>query len=413
MKRNIFLAGLVATIMPTMTACSSNGNGDAPFVICPSDGLQLKENQVKMTTGQNTFAWRMFNEVSKAANGKSFVCSPLSMVYCLGMVNAGAVGSTSDEITTALNFDSGADDINQYCKTLMKQMPNLDNTTTFDIANCVEVNKPYTLLSDYKATVKNSYNALVESRNFGDASFKDYINGWVNKHTNGMITKLFDDINSEAAAYIVNAIYFKGVWASKFDKALTTKDDFNKANGSAAKVDMMHQTNSYSYTSGDIYQAVGLDYGNGAYSMQILLPNTGKTVSDVMTAMQGCDWRTFIGNMHIKDVALSLPKFSVEYGGDMNNTLKQLGITTMFTPQADFSKLCDKGLFVSRVIQKAKIEVNEEGAKAAAATGVEMVATAIENEPEIIEFCADRPFIYVITEKSSGTICFIGVYEGE
>jgi len=353
----------------------------------------------------------MFSEVNKNAGGKSTVCSPLSMVYCLGMVNAGAVGSTSDEITTALNFDGGVDDINLYCKTLMKQMPNLDKSTTFNIANCVEVNKTYALLPDYEKTVKDSYDALVESRDFGEAGFKDHINGWVSKQTDGMITKFFDDINPSAAAYIVNALYFKGIWASKFDKALTTKDDFHKADGETVKVDMMHQTEGYSYASNDTYRAVGLDYGNGAYSLQILLPVEGKNTADVIAAMQGCDWRDTVNNMFIKDVALSLPKFSVEYGGEMNNTLKQLGISTMLTFQADFSRLCEKSLMISRVIQKARIEVDEEGTKAAAATGVEMVETSIA-EPEVIEFRADRPFIYVITERSTGAICFIGVYEG-
>jgi len=415
MKRNSLSTVLATVLAMAATACSNVGNdenAEAPYVICPVEGLQLTEAQLRMSEKQNSFAWRMFSEINSEAKGKSTVCSPLSMAYCLGMANAGAAGSTSDEITAALGFNSGAADINQYCKTLMSELPGLDSSTEFNIANCVEVNTPHTLLSDYKNTVKDCYNALVESRDFADAGFTGYLNGWVSRQTKGMVPKLFDSTNPDAVAYIVNALYFKGIWASKFDKTLTAKEHFYKADGSETEVSMMRQTNSYSYDSNEVCQAVGLDYGYGAYSMQILLPNEGKTVSDVAAYMQGVSWKDFVDRMPINDVALSLPRFTVEYGGEMNNVLKRLGISAMFSADADFSKLCDTEVFVSKVIQKAKIEVDEEGSKAAAATGMELLATAIQ-DPQPIVFRADRPFIYVITERSTGTICFIGMYGGE
>lgn len=395
----------------SLTACSSMENSSPKFVICPSPGITLDKNEVQMVAGQNDFAWRMFGKVNAGDDSKSMVVSPLSMAYCLGMVNNGAAGQTSDEITKAFGVDDGTDAINGFCLKMMKMMPALDPQTTFDIANCVEVNKDYDLQKDFKKAVKDYYDALVESRDFSEKGFKDYLNGWVSKQTKGMIPELFEDVNPTAVSYIINALYFKSVWANKFDKTSTTKDIFTKSDGSTTRVDMMHQTDNFNYSSNEAFSTLSMNYGNGAFSMQVLLPAEGKSISDVVTAMRSVKWADFVRQMRRYEVNVSLPRFSMEFGDTMKDLLESLGIRMMFTPQADFSKFCNTEAYVSNVIQKAKIEVDEEGTKAAAATGTVMVTTSLNPTPKV-DFHADRPFVFVITENSTGTISFIGQYSG-
>lgn len=411
MRKNFLPVAFAVMTMAGVTSCYGDNDGDDVKKYAPGT-LSLSAEQTAMSVNQNSFAWRMFDVVNTKSDGGNTVVSPLSMVYCLGMVNNGAAVETSKEITSALGFDAGVADINEYCKKLLEEMPKLDSKTTMAIANCVEVNKQYALQQDFEKAVKDNFNALVESRNFADSGFKDYLNRWVRKHTSGMIPELFSDVDAAAVSYIVNAIYFKGVWAEKFDKANTSTAAFTTSDGKITNVDMMHQTSSFKYTATDLCQVLNMDYGNGSYSMQLLLPRNGKTVEDVISAMKGQDWRSFIEGMGGCEVRAYVPKFTIEYGGEMNSMLENLGATTMFTPLADFSKFCDKDVYVSRVIQKAKIAVDEEGTTAAAATGAEMMETAVApSEP--VTFRADHPFIFVITEHSSGTICFIGQYGGK
>lgn len=411
MTKSHLLAATAAMSAFSLTACSSIENSSPNFVICPSPGITLDKGEVQMVAGQNDFAWRMFGKVNAGNDLKSIVVSPLSMAYCLGMVNNGAAGQTSDEITKAFGMDGGTDDMNGFCLKMMKMLPALDPQTTFDIANYVEVNKDYDLQKDFKKAVKNYYDALVESRDFRESGFKDYLNGWVSKQTKGMIPELFKDVDPTAVSYIINALYFKSVWTNKFDKTNTTKDIFTKADGSTTKVDMMHQTDEFNYSSNEAFSALSMNYGNGAFSMQVLLPAEGKSISDVVTAMKGVKWVDFVRQMSRYEVNISLPKFNIEYGGTMKELLRSLGISIMFTPQADFSKFCNIEAYVSDVIQKAKIEVDEEGTKAAAATVTGMVTTSINPTPTA-DFRADRPFVFVITENSTGTISFIGQYSG-
>lgn len=412
MKQHISFAALVATVLLALTSCSnSDKNGGTAPEYNPGT-INLSAAQLTMSKKTNSFAWQMMEAGSKSANQNSMVISPLSMVYCLGMVNTGAAGETSGEITKALGFDAGVADINQYCRKLLDEMPKLDSRTTMNIANCVEVNKPYDLLPDYKKSVANSYDALVENRDFADSGFKDYVNKWVSNHTDGMIPKLFDEINADAVAYIINALYFKGLWTEQFKKENTKPSSFTCADGDYKMVDMMNQTEDFGYYDDDTFQALSMNYGNGSYSMQVLLPQEGKTIDDVIDVIKRQDWKTFVDAMSTYETVVKLPRFTIEYGGEMNSLLQQLGIKQMFTTEADFSNFCELSTYITKVVQKAKIEVNEEGTKAAAATYAEVGLTSA-GPGSTRYFYAVRPFIFVITEHSTGTICFMGQYTGK
>lgn len=412
MKKQLYLYALAAASSAAFAACSNDGNGNDITPEYAPGTISLSAAQQQMCENANTFAWKMMSAESTAAAGGSLAVSPLSMIFCLGMANAGAAGTTSGEITSALGFDGGTPDINQYCRAMLDGMPELDPRTTMSIANCVEVNKPYKLLSVYEKSVTDSYGALVESRDFTDPAFKSHINEWASDRTGGMITQLIDDVKADAIAYIVNAVYFKGKWRERFDNSLTKEMTFTTSAGDTRQTDMMCQTENFKYYEDDVLQAVSMDYGNGSYSMQVLLPQQGRPVSDIIETMRNISWKNFVGSMCTYEVAVRLPRFTIEYGGDMSNTLQTLGIRQMFTSEADFSNFCEVSAMVSKVVQKAKIEVDEDGTTAAAATYGEMAATTA-GPSETKRFYADRPFIFVITEHSTGAICFIGQYTGK
>ncbi|HEY9123039.1 MAG TPA: serpin family protein, partial [Bacteroidales bacterium] len=205
-------------------------------------------------------------------------------------------------------------------------------------------------------------------------------------------------------------IYFKGSWQFSFDKSKTQTADFYLNHD--AKVDhsqMMLQT-QLNYSSNNTFSAIELPYGNGTFNFVILLPAYDKTVDDIINGLSSQQWKETISSMTKSDVVVKMPKFKLECEGLLNNPLKSMGMTTAFTGAADFSKITtDAGLFISRVIHKTFIDLNEEGTEAAAVTAVEMKFTSTGGETNTTKwFIANQPFVYAITEKSTGAILFIG-----
>lgn len=413
MNRKTLLTAAVAAAFTAFTGCSSSRNSGSYGAADYDESAAGDVVDSVAACGYSSFAWTLYDKTAAAAEGKNMLVSPLGMAYCLGMVGNGAAGATSDEIISALGLGETTDEVNRYCRYMMKRLPKLDTKTTLSIANCVEINSQYTLQNDFKTAVKDSYSALVESKDFAAAGFADYLNSWCSRKTGGMIPKLIDDVPSDAVAYIMNALYFKGVWAEQFDEDDTYKEPFHTSSGRELQLDMMHNTADYGYAQTATYQLLSMDYGNGAYSMQVVLPAKGKSLADVATELAGKRWLDVLKSVGNEEVGVALPKFSIEYGGVMNEVLKSLGIKQMFDRKnADLSRLCDADVCISRVIQRAKIDVDEHGTKAAAATAAEVVLKASLYDDKKW-FTADRPFIFVITEKSTGTALFLGQYTGE
>ena len=177
---------------------------------------------------------------------------------------------------------------------------------------------------------------------------------------------------------------------------------------------MMHQEGNFMYATNDTYSTVSLPYGNGAYCMTVLLPNEGKSISDMLQVLDAKAFSSIYNNAKECVVDLKLPRFTTEVELSLNNIIAKLGAPSMFNGSADFSKLANGNFLVSKILQKAKIEVNEKGTKAAAVTAAIMTMSLYDpEEPEHVNFHADRPFVYVISERSSGAIFFIGQFTGD
>ena len=383
--------------------------------------------QTEYSRESNDFALNFFEKVMEVRKDSSVIVSPLGVSFVLGMLDYGAKGQTAQEINSALGT-TDAEALAEWHHSLMTTLPTLDDKTELGIANAILLNsaKGFSLLPTYAEQMQTQYEALIENKDFYQQATLDFINDWGKEQTKGMIPQVLKQLNPDMVSLLMNALYFKGVWSKTFDPELTSRDRFLTADGKHEEVAMMHANDSYPYAANGLYKTVRLDYGrsssarsypkgleNGAYSMYVMLPEWNHTIAEVLTAMKSSDWMS--APVMTDDVHLSLPQFSSESNLDLKDILKALGMSAMFAPgQADFSGMIDLGdtddrLFISMFKQVARIEVDENGTKAAAVTITGTETTSIPNN----EFNACRPFLYAIVENSTHTICFIGQFTGK
>jgi serine protease inhibitor len=378
----------------------------------PQGTISLTADEKQLVKQNNDFALNLFRETRTEEN---LILSPLSITCALGMLNNAAAGLTQQEINNVLGFgDAGAEAINTFCRKMLYGCPDLDAETKAMISNAIYVNEGlgYVLKDEFVNKVKLYYDAKPESRDFADGKTLDVINEWASDHTEGMIKEILDvsTFNSYAVSYLLNAIYFKGIWANKFDKAETKDEAFEHAGPDKylLEVPMMHQYGEFKYTDNDTYQAIKLPYGNGAYQMTVFLPREGKTINDVLGLLDGENWQIKGGGC---DVDLKLPRIETETEVILNPIMAALGMPMAFSPQAEFPYFCNSDIYINMMRQKAKIKLDEEGTEAAAVTIIELASSDIHGHDEAV-FHANRPFLYMISEQSTGAIFFIGQYTG-
>ena len=370
--------------------------------------VSLTAEEKELVKGNNDFAFRLF---SKARGDESCIMSPLSVTYALGMINNGAAGQTQKEICDVLGFgDAGADGINQFCRKMLTEAPTLDEETTAEIANTIYVNSGmgYELQQGFVDKAYKFYDATPEALDFYDGSTIGIINQWASNHTHGMIPEIVNEgsSNRDADSYLLNAIYFKGTWTNKFYKEFTTDEPFN----GGAPEPMMWQNSHFDYADNDLYQAIRLPYGNGAYLMTLFLPREGKTIADVLSGMDGHNWQ-FRSSNEYDYVDLKMPRFKTEACLNLVKILINMGMPTAFSVAAEFPYFGNRPVSISNIFQKAVIDLDEEGTTAAAITVGEMGESS-GYEPRTVTFHANRPFFYIISERSTGTIFFIGQFLG-
>lgn len=357
-----------------------------------------------------------FDLMRTQAGMDSKVVSPISVSYLMAMLANGANGTTRAEIMKTLGVDdSQMDALNEVCKSLIDKASRLDSQTRINVANCIAVDRQASLNPDYVTKMKNFYDAEVTSRDFGKASTVDYLNGWCQRQTHGMIPRIIDQLSADDVAVLMNAIYFNGTWVDKFDKADTRVEPFHGYTRDIKRAPMMHREGRMKYARMQGYGAVVLPYGNGNYTMTVMLPDEGKSVTEVMNSLDASVIDSIRHAAEECRVDLKLPRFTIATETRLNEPMAQLGAAAMFTPgQADFSQMTAQPIYISGMLQKAKIEVSEEGTKAAAVTSVMVRTTALEpQEPRFVNFHADRPFIYMITHRPTGAIFFVGQYTGD
>ena len=386
---------------------------------CEKTNPEPGPNEIKLTQkgkvlveADNRFGIKLFKEVIQAEEPeKNVMISPLSVSLALAMTYNGAYGDTKKAMEKTLELTGlTVDEINKNYKILIDALSSVDPKVLMSIANSIWYKHTFPVEQDFIDVNQNYYYADVSPLDFYDPEAVNTINNWVADKTHDKIKEVLDYIPDDAVMYLINAIYFKGIWKYEFDESETVEKPFYLSDGSVKNVPTMVQEASFNYLSNDVVQAVELPYGTGNYSMIILLPQYNKTLNDIINTLSNETWNSWLGEFHNEEkVLIHLPKFKFEYKNLLNNELINMDMGIAFDPfNADFSKINpNRQLFISRVIHKSFIEVNEEGTEAAAVTVVEICETSAGGET-FIPFYVNQPFIFSIKEKYTNTIIFIG-----
>ena len=392
---------------------------EEPVVLKERKDIQLTRAEQEFVQENNGFALELFKKVSGLANGGSTVISPLSVTIDFGMVNNGASGETRDEINKVLGYKEGSvEALNSFCQSILKQSSEVDPSTTIGIGNAAVVNKSRVALNDgFTKTIQSAYGAEVIYKEFGKDDVMGLINSWCDKNTNGMIPKILDQQPSASEyANFLNAVYFKGNWSNKFESPRS--EDFTLEDGNRIKVKMMWKEGAFGCADiPGIGRYLQVPYGNQAYKMIFLLPEADKTIGEVKDSLNREIWSSMVKAIAPADVDVKIPVFETETGVlHLKEALMEMGIKKAFVSgEADFSGMTKDAITISDVLHKARIKVDEKGTEAAAVTVIkgDTSAGGPSAPPQPRVFHADRPFIYAITEVSTGAIFFIGQYTGK
>ena len=381
----------------------------------PSDSVEeitelpraLTAAEVEVIEASNRFAFGLLGQANSP--GDNLFLSPLSASMALGMTMNGAAGETWNQMRDVLGFGSLAEglseeEINVSYVSLLELLVGLDPVVETAIGNSVWTRQGFPVHADFLDAVRETFGAEVAELDFTSPSASARINEWVRAATQGRIEDIVPaQIPRAVVMYLINAIYFKGSWTFQFDPSDTRTEPFHLDDGSTRTVPLMTLREELPYQENSRFQAVDLPYGGRAFSMTVLVPAPGVSVDDLAASLDAAEWKAIADGFHETDVELFLPRFRLGYERMLNDDLAALGMVDAFDGRADFTRLSPVGgLFVSEVKQKSWVDVNEEGTEAAAAT----VVTIVESAVPVVR--ADRPFLFFIRERLSGTILFAG-----
>ena len=389
------------------TACQKN-----PGSLPGPKPINLDQKSLSLLKADNVFAFEIFKQIlQNEEDEKNIMISPLSISLALAMTYNGADGATKEAMENTLHLHGlSTTDINKSYKSLINALLSVDPKVIMEIANSIWYREDFSVEESFLNINKTYYDAEVAKLNFSDPASVDIINQWVSDKTHDKIDKIIEQINPLDVMFLINAIYFKGTWKYEFDEDDTHEALFYDESGSSiGNVQMMMLEGDFNYNSNDLFHAIELPYGQGNYSMIVMLPQSGVSIDSLVNTMSIDKWKIWMEGFYNRpDFDVFLPKFTFEFEKGLKEILSQLGMGIAFDPNgnADFSKINpDVYLYISSVKHKTFIEVNEEGTEAAAVTSVTFGTTSIGPSNE---FRADHPFIFVISEKFTNAIMFMG-----
>jgi serine protease inhibitor len=411
MKKILIIFSMVSIIL--FSACAQ-----VQQVQVPRTGAVAGDNdmitQEQIVEGLNNFSFDLYHSLSAGSSSNLFY-SPLSISSALAMTYAGANGETADQMQSTLHYGPQVDLFHsQYGAMIDSLSSKKGQDFKMNIANAIWVQDQFKLRNYFVETVKKDYNGEVRSMDFVNQpeASRDTINYWVEKKTAGKIQDLIPKgmIDDITRLILTNAVYFNAEWANKFNKRLTTEDNFYCFGNKIVKTDMMYQREHYPVSQTKDYTILEIPYEGYEYSMLILLPKENDGLIDLSKSLSADDIIAHDKNKKHEDVLVYFPKFKMETEYELKKSLSGMGMPLAFSANADFSNMTGgKDLMISSVIHKAFIDVDEEKTEAAAATAVVMKLTSMAPSPKApLEFRADHPFLFIIRSRNDDAILFMG-----
>ncbi|XP_056139897.1 neuroserpin [Lampris incognitus] len=364
------------------------------------------------------FSVRLYHRLQAAVGDDNIIFSPLSVAVALGMVQLGARGTSLEEIRRAVGFSHlPADEEFSLLQNLTTAVSDDDTHYVIRFANSLFLQEGVTFNPEFLRLMRKYFHAEVETVDFSEsAAVAEQINSWVENHTESKIRELLsaEDFSSVTRLTLVNAIYFRGSWKNQFRPENTRTFSFSKDDGSEVQTLMMYQQGDFYYgefsdgsqEAGGVYQVLEMPYEGEDMSMMIVLPRQEVPLAALEPIVKAPLLEEWANNVKRQKVEVYLPRFKVEQKIDLRETLQELGIKNIFTKDADLSAMTDgKDLFVGKAVQKAYLEVTEEGAEGAVGSGMIALTRTLVLYPQVM---ADHPFFFVIRNRKTGSILFMG-----
>ena len=364
---------------------------------------------VNVVTGNTEFGLALYSQL--AGKEGSLFFSPYSISSALAMTYAGARGKTAEEMKTTMRFHLEPDRLHPAFASLGKALDNPKSAIQLRIANRLWGQKDYGFLPEFLKNAKTNYGAGLGEVDFvkNTEASRDEINAWVEKQTQGKIKDLMPQgtITPMTRLVLTNAIYFKAPWTFPFDPKQTADGEFTLASGKKLKTPLMHASERASFMQGDGFSMLELPYGMHKASMFILLPKDAGGLPQLEKQLSETNLKKWIGKLGPHQMTITLPKFKVTSQFMLNDTLKEMGMRDAFTfGKADFTGMATgEKLYISAVVHKAFVDVNEAGTEAAAATGVGIGTLSL---PPPATFRADHPFVFLIRDNATDSVLFMG-----
>jgi len=405
----------ILSVMIFVIACLGAVNLFAAEAPTP---VRLTATDSTLATAANSFGLKLFHQLNGSVedNVNVFI-SPMSISYALAMALNGADGTTRDAIALTMELAGmSQDDINVSNKQLMAFLTSVDSSVAFDIGNSIWYREGTPVREEFVTTNQNFFDAEVQGLDFASPDAAGTINAWVSRSTRGKIQKIVSSpIDAQMIMFLINAIYFKGSWSTKFVKAATRDHPFYLMDGSVDNCRMMSAKRDYGYFENEQFQAIRLPYGDSAFSMLVFLPRDTAGIGALITDLDDDAWSLWRRNFFTTKVEFGLPRFKFEFNVTLNDILKNMGMALAFDPNdADFGRMVrldemnGQNVCISDVKHKTFLQVDEEGTEAAAVTSIGVMATSAAMPRPTPVMIVDHPFLFAIEESSTGSLIFIG-----
>ncbi len=405
MKKITFLTILFLIVL---SACTKN-DSDEPLPTKPIE-LNISLSAKKMVSSSSNFGIDLTKKIAAQETKDNWMISPLSITLALAMTYNGADGDTKKAMAETMRLNGlTIDEVNESFKDLIAKLLKVDKRVDVAIANSIWYQKGFSVLPDFIKTNKDFYNAEVQGLDFASEASKNIINNWVAGNTNNRIKKMVDKIDQNTVMFLINAIYFKGLWKYRFNPKEGVDKPFYYKNGNDKLLRMMRREADFKTFMKDDIVVVEMPYGQGNWAIDLVMTNDKRSIDEIMKQLTADQWNAWINGLARNSrSSVVLPPFKFEYDIKLNKCLGELGMGIAFdAAKANFSKINKaREMFISEVKHKTFIELNEKGTEAVAATHVVSEVTSVGPSHKVFTF--DRPFMFAIREVTTNTIAFIG-----
>jgi serpin B len=370
-----------------------------------------QDDYVKSTvTRNNAYSFKLYKSLN--TNSENIVLSPFGVSTCMAMSYIGSEGKTQESIADELNFITPFGVLFSFKQLIKRYQIYKSNEINLLIGNALWTNNEFDMQKKYKNMLKMNFAAHVQSLNLGANSERNakVINRWVKKSSNSNIRSIIqpEKISEYDNLMYTNYLYLNGNWENAFNEQFTSKSDFYNADSTKTKVDFMNQTSYLRYNENDIFQIIELPYSGRNISMIVILPKRITDLDSIENALNPVNFDFWNGELYTKLVSVSLPKFKIEFSQDLATLIRDQGVEMAFSEEGNFSKISEDKVYISKLIQKTIIEVNENKNSNFTQLIITPEQMRDSKDKSFIRFNANRPFLFIVKDNTNNSILLVG-----